>query len=95
MQCKYALRGRGTFGLENSSGVKDKEQPIFSLPHQVESQGPAPSPHDNRAKLCQVATIKDRRAGDSEIFIKPWMSFRHMMKEATGHRGRWLLEQLI
>lgn len=62
--------------MENSSGGKDEEQPIFSLPHQLEGQGPDPSPHDNRAKLCQAATNKDRIAGDGEIFTRPWMPFR-------------------
>lgn len=56
-------RGRGTFGLENSSGVK--EQPIFSLPHQLQGQGPDPSPHDNHAKLCQAATSKECIVGDN------------------------------
>lgn len=73
---KYHFRGRGTFGLENSSGVKGKEQPIFSLPHRLEGQGPDPSPHDNCAKLCQATTNKDRIAGDSEIFLRPCMPFR-------------------
>lgn len=75
-QCNYPFRGRGTFGLENSSGVTDKEQPIFSLPHRLEGQGPDPSPHDNSAKSRQAPTNKDHTAGDGEIFIRPWMPFR-------------------
>lgn len=78
------FRGRGTFGLENSSGAEDKEQLIFSLSHQLVGQG--------------AATNKDRLTGDSDILIRLWMFFRpyvlHVMKRATGRRGKWLIEQL-
>lgn len=81
MQCKYPFGGRGTLGLENSSGLKYQKQPIFSFPHL-----------DWRAKVlmrttCQAATNKDHIAGDSDIFIRVWMASWAHDEELQGAEG--------